>query len=129
MHLCRLYAQKYGESPTYLHTVIYMVGGFPLESMLPQLSCWVSNKLAPSLCSSSSIKSLADPGGWAVKGFDPPPPPTCKSRKGGSTQRTKLFLESGVKFTGNALYFYQKLIFSFFPGGMPLTPLVMVCLM
>ena len=36
---------------------------------------------------------LADPGG------------------GGS----KLFLESGVKFTGNAQYFYQKLIF--FPEG------------
>ena len=29
----------------------------------------------------------------------------------GSTQSTKLFLESVVKFTGNALYFYQKLIF------------------
>ena len=39
----------------------------------------------------------------------------------GSTQSTKLFLDSGVKFTGNALYFYQKLIF--FQGGMPLDPL------
>ena len=35
----------------------------------------------------------------------------------GPTQSAKLFLESGVNFTGNALYFYQKLIF--FPGGMP----------
>ena len=39
----------------------------------------------------------------------------------GSTQSTKLFLESGVKFTGNALYFYQKLIFS--QEGIPPDPL------
>ena len=37
-----------------------------------------------------------------------------KFNRGGSTQSTKLFLETGVRITGNALYFYQKLIF--FPG-------------
>ena len=31
------------KSPTYLHTVVNMAGVFPLERMLPLLSCWVSN--------------------------------------------------------------------------------------
>ena len=38
--------------------------------------------------------------------------------KGFNPKYKIIFLESGVKFTGNALYFYQKFIF--FPGwGMP----------
>ena len=51
----------------------------------------------------------ADPGGGGeLQGIRPPPP--LKNSVKGSTQSTKLFLESGVKFTGNALYFYHKLI-------------------
>ena len=53
--------------------------------------------------------SLADPGGEGVGSGG------LKNNVKASTQSTKLFLASGVKFTGNALYFDQKLIF--FAGG------------
>ena len=64
-------------------------------------------------------------GGGGCQGVRNHPP--LKNDLKGSNPSTKLFLESGVKFTGNALYFYQKLIF--FRGACPSTPLVMVCLM
>ena len=49
--------------------------------------------------------------------------------RGVRTPLEKLFLESGVKFTGNALYFLSKINFFLGRGGCPPTPLVMVCLM
>ena len=51
----------------------------------------------------------------------PPPPPLVNYCKAVQPKVQNYFLESGVKFTGNALYFYQKLFFS--RGVMALTPL------
>ena len=56
------------------------------------------------------MHTLADRG--RSRGFETPPHPLLENNVKGFNPRYKIIFESGVKFTGNELYFYQKLIFS-----------------
>ena len=98
-----------------------------MKSVLVLTQMAIHCAIRPTTQNNFVFGALADPGG-EFHGVRPPLHLLKNNVKGFNPKYKKyrFNLERGVKFTGNALYFYQKLIFS--SGTFP-DPLVMVCLM